>query len=691
MPSMLVALVDRCRRHALLVVLSCLVLSVLGGMYTWRNLGVSTDTDLLFAADLPWRQRAVAYNKEFPQFSDLIVAVVEGQTPEAADVTAASLAKALAADPAHFRSVRRPDASPFFDRNGLLFLDPKTLADVLDHIIDAQPFLGQLAADPSARGLFSALSLLGLGVQQGQADLTPFAPALRGFAAALTAAADGHATPLSWENLLSGELAAKGGKYRFVLAQPRLDYGALQPGGQAIDVLRAVAAQLPFVKAGEARVRVTGSVALADEEFATVAQGALAGTIGSLVLITLWLLLAVRSWRLILPIVLTLLLGLIFTISFAAIAVGTLNLISVAFAILFVGIAVDFAIQFSVRYREARREFADPGEALRETARRVGIQIMVASAATAAGFLAFVPTDFKGVAELGLIAGVGMVIAFLCTLGFLPAALTLFRPRPETAEVGFALLGRLEAWLLRWRLPVLGVFVVLGVVGLALLPRLVFDSDPLHTKNPNTEAMRTLHDLMNDPLTNPYSIDILEPSVAQAAELAKRLEALSLVAGAITLQSFVPADQAVKLARIQDAASLLAATLAPRDAAAAVTPADLRQAIAMALGQIEPSLHSLPPDHPMVAIAAALKRLQGASDERLMAMNTALTEFLPMQLDRLREVLSAKKVTLADIPPDIARDWVLPNGRSRRHRPARGWSSSCTRCRRWHPMPAARR
>ena len=107
-----------------------------------------------------------------------------------------------------------------------------------------------------------------------------------------------------------------------------------------------------FRAGGEARVQITGQIALADDEFATVVQGTVAGLIGSVVLITLWLFLAVRTWRLIVPILMTLVLGLMLTLLFASVAVGTLNVVSVGFGILFVGIAVDFAIQFSVRYRE---------------------------------------------------------------------------------------------------------------------------------------------------------------------------------------------------------------------------------------------------------------------------------------------------------------------------------------------------
>jgi hopanoid biosynthesis associated RND transporter like protein HpnN len=660
MSRSLIGLVDFSRRHAVTVVVIALLLGAGGVFYAARTLGVTTDTDQLFAATLPWRQRQAAFDKSFPQFHNLLVAVIDAQVPEEADATAAALAERLAADNAHFHNVRRPDSSPYLAREGLLFLDKATLGALLDRTIDAQPFLGQLSADPTARGLFAALSLVAMGVQQTQADLTPYAPALDAFRGALTSDA-----PMSWENLLAGPVVTQAGRYRFVLVQPTLDYNALQPGGAATDALRKTAQQLEFVKKGQARVRVTGSVALADEEFATVANGMLQGTIGSILLIVVWLFLAVRSWRLIIPIVLTLLLGLTFTVTFAAAAVGTLNLISVAFAILFVGIAVDFAIQFSVRFREARLHLPDTGAALRETAERVGRQILVAAAATACGFLAFVPTDFRGVAELGLIAGVGMGVAFLCTMIVLPAALTLFRPTAETAEIGFAFGDRIETTLMRVRVPVLGGFAVLALAGVILLPRLTFDSDPLHTKNPHTEAMETLADLAQDPLTNPYTIDIMTPSIAAAESMAAQLHQLPLVADVLSLHSFVPEDQTPKLALTADAASVLGATLAPREAAAPITPGEIRLALRSALAQIEPALTKLPPNAPFAALAASLRGLLPAPDAQLMAVNDRLTRFLPQQIDRLRVALTAQPVSTASVPAEIAGDWVLPDGQAR--------------------------
>ncbi|MBS0643728.1 MAG: MMPL family transporter [Proteobacteria bacterium] len=666
MLRLLIGLVDSSRRHALIHFLGGLLLAAFSAWYCLSgHIGVSTDTDLLFKSSLPWRQRAVELNKAFPQFRDLLVAVVQARIPEEADATANQLAAALSKDKEHFLTVRRPDASPFLQKEGMLFLSVPKLTTLMDQTIDAQPFIGQLVADPSSRGLFSALSLLGMGVTKGDADLTPYLTSIEGFHKSMVEALDGKPRPLSWQSLLGGGIGDLAGPYRFVLVQPKQDYGKLEPGGAATDAMRKVIADLEFVKSGDAQVRITGQIALADEEFATVAEGAVEGLVISVVLITLWLFLALHTWRLIIPALLTLFLGLLLTGLFAALAVGTLNLVSVGFAVLFVGIAVDFAIQFSVRYREYRFETGDAAAALTETARRVGIQIMIASFATAAGFLAFVPTDFAGVAELGLIAGGGMILAFICTMAFLPAAITLFRPRGESAEVGFRWAARLDPVVVRFRYTILLVFALLTIAAVASAPFLVFDSDPLATKNPKTEAMRTLRDLINNPLTNPYTIDILAPSASAAAALIEPLEKLPSVDSALSINTFVPKDQAQKLALIADANGLLAATLAPRSPAAPITAGDIRLAAKTALAQIEPALPKLPADHPLGKIADDLKRMQKAPDNVLMAMNTSLTRFLPDQLDHLRLGLSAEPVALATIPPDFARDWLLPDGRAR--------------------------
>jgi len=642
------------------------VLLALGSVWAVRTrLGVSTDTGALFAANLPWKQRGAELQRAFPQNEDLLVAVIDAALPEQATLTARDLAAALRADKLHFSAAWQPDASPYLERNAFLFLEPATLRDLLDRTVDAQPFLGNLVADPTLRGLSAALALLAQGVEAGQVDLTPFLPALGGVGDGLAQAASGHPVPLSWQRLLGGPVADLAGRFQFVLAKPNLDFGALQPGAAASQAIRDSAARLEFVRDASARVRLTGSVALDDEEFATVAQGAVTGLLGSALLVTLWLFLAVRSWRAVVPVLLTVLLGLLLTTGFAALAVGTLNLVSMAFAILFVGISVDFAIQFSVRTREAALHAPDIARALARTGRRAGAQILVAALATAAGFLAFTPTAFLGVAQLGLIAGVGMLIAFLCTLSFLPALLALLRPTGGRAEAGLRMAAPLDRWVVRARWPVIALFAALAVAGAILLPRLTFDSDPLHTKNRDTEAMRTLDDLMDDPVTNPYTMEMLAPDRATAATLAARLARLAQVGSVLWLRSFVPQDQGRKLPMIADAAELLRATLAPPARIAPVTAAALREAVRTAAARLTGIVPRLPADSPLVRIAAEMTRLQTAPDATLLAVNTEMTRFLPMALDRLRRALAATGTTEADIPPEIRRDWMTEDGRPR--------------------------
>jgi hypothetical protein len=174
-----------------------------------------------------------------------------------------------------------------------------------------------------------------------------------------------------------------------------------------------------------------------------------------------------------------------------------------------------------------------------------------------------------------------------------------------------------------------------------------------------------LHDLMQDPITNPYTIEALLPNLDEAQRAAARLAKLSLTADVLTLNSFLPDDQDKKLALIQDAQSILGPTLALPENPPAVSATAFRQAavaLAAALARVAPSL---PQDDPLRQIGGDLNALSHASDDTLLAANAALTQFLPVQLQRLSLALSAQRVTLADIPADLRRDWMLPDGRAR--------------------------
>lgn len=358
---------------------------------------------------------------------------------------------------------------------------------------------------------------------------------------------------------------------------------------------------------------------------------------------------------------------LLLTTGFAAVAVGTLNLISVAFAILFVGIAVDFAIQFSVRLRgQQPTQSGEAGleEALFKTGEETGHQILVAALATAAGFLAFTPTAFLGVAELGLIAGIGMLVAFVCTILLLPALLRLFRPSVDHARTGYLFMKPVDRTIRHWRKPLLAVFAVVAVAGIVLIPGLKFDGDPLHTKDPKSEGMRTLHLLMSNPVSSPYSAEYLAPNLDAAKAMSDKAGKLPGVHDAMWLGSYVPEDQEAKLALIEDAAQILIPGLTVQNPQAAPDAAAVKASAASAAAALSGILKDLAPTDPLRRIQAALAKLATAPDALAMQTNDALVRFLPMQLDSLRDVLSAQPVTLKDVPDVIKRDYLLPDGRA---------------------------
>ena len=273
--------------------------------------------------------------------------------------------------------------------------------------------------------------------------------------------------------------------------------------------------------------------------------------------------------RIIIAVLINLAVGLTFTAAMGLRMVGALNLISVAFAVLFIGLGVDFGIQFSVRYRAERYRNSDFGEALQATARRVAGPLLLAAASIAAAFYSFLPTAYVGLSELGLIAGTGMIIAFITTVTLLPALLSVLKPVREPAPIGWAALAPLDRFLDRQRNWVVGGTLTAVILGLPLLGGLSFDFNPLNLRSKHVESVSTLLDLMRDPDTSPNTIDILTPDLASASALAGKLGELPEVAKVRTLQSFVPKDQDEKLAIVDDANFFFENTLDP----AAVDPA----------------------------------------------------------------------------------------------------------------------
>ena len=659
----IVRIVRLSTRHAWVVIPAFLIAAVLAGVYVSRHIAINTDTGKLLSSSLPWRQQEEKLNQLFPQRTDLMIAVIDGATPEAADEAADALVGALANRKDVVRTVYRPDGGEFFARNGILFLSVAEVQRNMDELIKAEPFLGTLAADPTLRGVLGAISQSLEGVRLKKTTLEDIRPAVSAIADALEGVEQGQHPAFSWRRLISGRAPEQSDLRRFVNIQPVLNYGDLEPGGQATKAIRATIAKLGLTPDRGVRVRLTGSVPLADEEFATIADGAALNGVVTVLVVLLILWLALRQARIILAVLINLAVGLSFTAAAGLMMVGALNLISVAFAVLFIGLGVDFGIQFSVRYRAER--FADRHllEALEHTGRGVARPLLLAAASIAAAFYSFLPTAYVGLSELGLIAGTGMIIAFLTTVTLLPALLAVLKPVGERAPVGWAWLAPLDHFLDRQRNWVVGVTLAAVILGLPLLRGLQFDFNPLNLRSKSTESVSTLLDLMRDPDTSPNTIDILEPNLASASALAEKLKQLPEVARVRTLQSFVPKDQDEKLAIIDDANFFFENTLNP-PVDPAPTPAETLAAINKTAGELSTAAgdQETPAAAQARRLARALTALAKAPPATREEAERVLVTPLMTMLSQVRDLFKAEHVTIDTLPPALKSNWVAPDG-----------------------------
>ena len=662
----LVAYSVRYRWIVLAVVAAMTVVSIGVAVHLFR---INTDVERLIDPKEPWRQDEIAFEKAFPQRSNLIVAVIDGQTPEETEEAAAALTRTLSDRKNLIETVYRPDGGPFFDRNGLLLAPQAELDKTLESLTQQQGLLGPLAADPSLRGVMRVLTLGARGVKSGDATLQDLDKPMAQIDATLQKVLKGEPARLSWQNLLSNGEGRVTDKLKFVMIQPVLDFNALEPGYEATRMIREVAADLKIDAAHGLRMRLTGPVAVADEEFATLSEDALLNNsiiVGAIVLF-LWL--ALRSGPLVIAVIITTFAGLIVTAALGLALVGELNPISVAFAALFVGLGIDFGIQFSVRYRADRYEQPTLQAAIRAAARGVGWSLTLAAVSLLAGFFAFLPTAFRGVSELGLIAGVGMIVAYLFSLTLLPALIAVFRPKGEKEAVETRWLVGVDPWIIRNRKGILIGVGLLTLAGSPLLLSLPFDSNPMHLRSPKVESIATYLDLIKNPETSPNVIDVLAPSVASVPEMTKKLGALPVADSITSIETFVPPEQDKKLAQIADTAQLLDPVLNPARKPPPPTDADnvkaLKDAATALKGVADEAKAGTPGAATAKQLSGTLDTLADGPVQKREAASVALTKDLGPLLSRLRDLLHPAKITLENLPPQLKADWVSADGRAR--------------------------
>ena len=664
--SVIKTTIEKCTRWPWLVLAVSVVLAGLAGLYTVQHFAINTDISKLISPSLPWRQRELAFNKAFPQSTNIILAVIDAPTSEAASKATLSLSHALEGRKNLFRAVDPVSETPFFAHSAFLFLPVDQVAAITGRLGNAAPLIGQMARDPSLRGLSRALQFGVMGIAGEGGSLDPLAPVLNEASSTIDTVLADKPPAFSWRAVLAGQPPSTTDTRRFIVIHPVLDFAALEPGKKASDAVRRTVADLHLKQDLGATVRLTGSVPISDEEFRTIQEGAIPNAIATIVVVLIILWLALRSAKIIVAVFITVAIGLAITAALGLMMVGALNMISVAFFVLFVGIGVDFGIQFSVRYRAERHAIDDLHRALVDTAEHISTPLALAAAATAAGFLSFVPTAYRGVSELGQIAGLGMIIAFVTSVTVLPALLTIFNPAGEPEPLGYAALAPVDRFMERYRMPILIGTAVVIVLASPLLYFLQFDFNPIDLRNPNAESITTYLDVSHDPAAGANAVDHLAPSLSAARVDAARLAKLPEVARAMTLDSFVPADQPRKIALIEAAAKELLPAL---DAPQAPAPTDAENIAALQTAQQALARAAQGRDDAGAKaakrLAADLGQLAAAGPPVRAKAQAAFITPLKTALDGLRQALQPQPVTETNLPATIRRQWITPDGRAR--------------------------
>tara|TARA_R110002020_G_C16321741_1_gene774930 strand:+ start:24380 stop:27028 length:2649 start_codon:yes stop_codon:yes gene_type:complete len=654
-------------RYRFLCLSAWLVLVASALAFTVGNIEIRTDMNSLISADLPWRADAERLEKAFPDQTDDIVVVVDGATPEIAEWAAHLLSDRLQSRTDLFVDVDRLNGGDFIDQERLLYLSSDDLRDLSSSLIAAQPLIGPVTEDPTLRGLVNALSTAAASLENDPAGLDKLRAPLRqilNVSKPIETSSDNY---LSWTALVSDQPSVKSPVQQFIVMLPRLDWSDSMPGNAARIAIREAFADINALPGHPVTIRITGSVPMSDDELATLAEttGPIAALMALIMVLILYF--AVRSWTLVGSILVTLLSGAIVVSAFGLLTIGRFNLVSIAFLPLFLGLGVDFSIQYCVAYRTLGDSANHRHAGLIEAAAMAGGGLMLAAVATAIGFLAFLPTAYLGVKELGLIAGGGMMIALFATLTLLPALLSWLPSPLPMAKNGWSGLTIADHAIRKRAAIIVGASILACAIAITALPGLEFNFDPMRLRSPATESVSTYLELSRSVDTTPDIVSVILPDLASAKLLSLKLSKRAEIGSAETLADFVPNEQATKLAVIRDLRNLLDFTLNPFATRSSPSDAEVVSALRKGADAFEEAASRFSGDDRKLLNSMAARWLELASGTPSVRyeIEKRLMFGFPVILKQIRRSLDAESVTSETMPTRIRQKWISDTGEAR--------------------------
>lgn len=650
--NLIISWVKLLERFRVSIVLGFLILTVLSIFYIQNHLGINTDTTDMLSEELAWRKLDIQYEKEFPQFTDNLLIVIESDTPDQAADTAKILHAALKENPILIKDIYYPNLLPYFRESAFLFLDTNELQDLADQLATIQPFLGTLLKDKNLRGFFTMLSDALKYKQDGEEiELKPLLKEIN-------RALEDNQYKVSWQRLMSTDKEIKSIYREYIVLRTLESDDEFLPGEEVINHVRTTIEALGLIN-NNTKIRLTGGTALSYEELKSVSDANIQAIISSFILVTIILLVGLGSVWLVIASVITLLFGLIATTAFAALTVGQLNLISVAFAVLYIGLGIDFTIHLVLRYRE--QVSYSNNNALQLAMTYIFRSLLLCAFTTAIGFYSFIPTDYEGVAELGWIAGSGMFISIIFTLTLLPALLSfkLFNIKTRHSKLNqpsfFNFLINLPY---QHSKTILLLTFIIVLCFLTQINKISFDVNTLNLQDPENESVQTYRDLIKDNDTSPWSSILLKQSEDEVEKAIKEIEKLELVEKVVWQKDLVPENQEDKL-YIIDEMNLFMGVLAEDDINKNVRHSDKIEAIKKFRHQLESfndAELNLEVKKLNDYLALLLENIE--NELGLQSIENQLLFNLDGRIEALSEALNAEQVEIEDIPQTVNERWL---------------------------------
>ena len=643
-------------RYRFGIIIGYIALTIFSIFYIKDNLGMSTDTTDMLSKELSWRKLDIEYERLFPQFLNNVLIVVESKTPDQASDAATRLYTALKANPVLTEDIYYPSLLPYFRQSAFLFLEQDELQDLADQLAKIQPFLGTLLGDKNLRGLFNMLGDAMQAKQDGEdIDLKPLL-------LEMNRAFEDKNYQVSWQRLMSTDKEVHTVYREFIMLKALETDDELLPDTKAIEHIRTTIDSIGLNNDTSVNIRLTGGAVLSNEELKSVSGANLQAIVISLILVTIILIIGLDSIWLVFSSLVTLFLGLIATTAFATVTVGELNLISVAFAVLYIGLGIDFAIHLTLRYREETFLAPKNNNALQLAMSHIFRSLILCAVTTAIGFYSFIPTDYQGVAELGWVAGSGMFISILFTFTLLPALLSLRPYQQPVNKNTIAKNNRLITLLtnIPYKYPKqILIFTLIILVGLLTqVNKIYFDTNTLNLQDPENESVQTYRDLLKNSDTSPWSGVLLKNNRTDALTAKTNIEQLNLVDDVIWIEDLLPKNQEEKLFII-DEMNLLMGDLTIDNSSTTIGNEERIHAIENLKTKLDHfSIPELDTDIKKLDTYLTELLNEKPGNNSLVHFENQLLNNLDGRVRALADALNAREVKLEDIPNQVYDRWV---------------------------------